>query len=105
MSFVAEDERYYLRDIEKTIGMQIDVLKAPADSKVDLLPTPDPNERLFKPKGPARGTGGGGRTGQRRPQGGSRPQGKPKAHGAGNGGKQGGRSRGGKKRNLEGARG
>nr|WP_321361599.1 DEAD/DEAH box helicase [uncultured Hyphomonas sp.] len=103
MSFVAEDERYYLRDIEKTIGMQIDVLKAPADSKVDLLPTPDPNERLFKPKGPARGTGG--RTGQRRPQGGSRPQGKPKAHAAGNGGKQGGRSRGGKKRKLEGARG
>ncbi|MEZ6001205.1 DEAD/DEAH box helicase [Hyphomonas sp.] len=108
VSFVAEDERYYLRDIEKTIDVQVDVLEAPEGSKVDLLPTPDPNERLYKPKGPARGTGGrqpGGRGGQRRPQGGSRPQGKPKAQGAGKpGGKQGGRNRGGKKRNLEGAR-
>ena len=106
VSFVAEDERYYLRDIEKTIGMEIDVLKAPEGSKVDLLPTPDPNERLYKPKGPARGTGGRG--GQRRPQKASRPQGKAKPQGAGKSGgsgKQGSRNRGGKKRNLEGARG
>jgi ATP-dependent RNA helicase RhlE len=105
VSFVAEDERYYLRDIEKTIDMEVDVLKAPEGSKVDLLPTPDPNERLYKPKGPSRGNGGrgngGGRGGQRRPQGKAKPQG-----GAGkSGGKQGGRSRGGKKRNLESARG
>jgi ATP-dependent RNA helicase RhlE len=106
VSFVAEDERYYLRDIEKTIGMEVDVLKVPEGSKVDLLPKPDPNERLYKPKGPARGngggrSGGGGRGGQRRPQAKAKPQG-----GAGKpGGKQGGRSRGGKKRKLEGARG
>jgi ATP-dependent RNA helicase RhlE len=102
VSFVAEDERYYLRDIEKTIDMQVDVLKAPEGSKVDLLPTPDPNERLYKPKGPSRGNGGGrsggaGRGGQRRPQVKAKPQ--------GGAGKPGGRSRGGKKRKLEGARG
>ena len=103
VSFVAEDERYYLRDIEKTIDMQVDVMKAPEGSKVDLLPTPDPNERLYKPKGPSRGNGGGrgnsGRGGQRR------PQGKGKSQNASGGGKQGGRNRGGKKRKLEGARG
>jgi ATP-dependent RNA helicase RhlE len=125
VSFVAEDERYYLRDIEKTIGMEIDVLPKPANTTVDLLPLPDPNERLFKPKGPARGTGGGGRNGggngggQRRPQQGassSRPQGK-KPHAAGKstgsdgGSKSGGKSRGGrgnggnKQRSLQGARG
>jgi ATP-dependent RNA helicase RhlE len=104
VSFVAEDERYFLRDIEKTIDMQIDVLKAPEGTKVDLLPTPDPNERLYKPKGPARGTGGRG--GQRRPQNSSRPQGKGKPQSTGKaGGKPGSRSRGGKKRKLEGARG
>ena len=102
VSFVAEDERYFLRDIEKTIDMQVDVLKAPEGSKVDFLPTPDPNERLYKPKGPSRGNGGGrsggaGRGGQRRPQVKAKPQ--------GGAGKPGGRSRGGKKRKLEGARG
>ncbi|WP_321489182.1 DEAD/DEAH box helicase [uncultured Hyphomonas sp.] len=113
VSFVAEDERYYLRDIEKTIDMQVDVLTAPEGSKVDLLPTPDPNERLYKPKGPSRGNSGGGRGnggrgGQRRLQGKAKPQ---NASGGGNngagksGGKQGGRNRGGKKRKLEGARG
>ena len=100
VSFVAEDERYYLRDIEKTIGMEIDVLAAPAGSQVDLLPTPDPNERFYKPKGPARGNGGrGGQS--RRPQNASRTQGQGK-------GKPGGgrrhRGNGAKKRKLEGAR-
>ena len=117
VSFVAEDERYYLRDIEKTIGMEIDVLKAPEGSDVDLLPTPDPNERLFKPKGPARGNGGrgnGGRGGngggqRRKPSGQGAPakaKGKSSGGGKPRGNGQGGNGRSGqKKRRLEGARG
>jgi len=98
VSFVAEDERYFLRDIEKTTGIEIEVLARPEGSKVDLLPTPDPNERLYKPKGPARGTGGRG--GQARSQSQPHVQGKGKSAGGrrhrGNGAKG--------KRKPEGAR-
>ncbi|MEM1037260.1 MAG: DEAD/DEAH box helicase [Pseudomonadota bacterium] len=63
LSFVAEDELYYLRDIEKTIRMEIDVLPVPEGSSITALPTPDPNFRPPKPKGPA--GRGGRRSGQR----------------------------------------
>ena len=109
VSFVAEDERYYLRDIEKTIGMAIDVLQAPAGCSVRLLPTPDPNERLFKPKGPARSGNGGGRPQQqRRSNSAPRPQGKGNGNGRGKPGdrpKPRGQGGGNKGRKFEGARG
>ncbi|MEM1086396.1 MAG: DEAD/DEAH box helicase [Pseudomonadota bacterium] len=65
LSFVAEDELYYLRDIEKTIRMEISVLPVPDGSTVTALPTPDRNIRPPKPKGPA------GRSGRNRSRGGA----------------------------------
>ncbi|MCR9270471.1 MAG: DEAD/DEAH box helicase [Hyphomonadaceae bacterium] len=64
ISLVAEDELYYLRDIEKTTRVEVDVLPAPEGCEELVLPTPDPNLRVRKPKGPARRSG--------RPQRGSR---------------------------------
>ncbi|MHA7899637.1 MAG: DEAD/DEAH box helicase [Henriciella sp.] len=64
ISLVAEDELYYLRDIEKTTRVEVDALPAPEGCEELVLPTPDPNLRVRKPKGPARRSG--------RPQRGSR---------------------------------
>ncbi len=72
ISFVAEDELYYLREVEKVVRKPIDIIAMPADCDVTPLPVPDPNFRPPKPKGPSRG-GGGGRSGQR--QGNRRPGG------------------------------
>lgn len=98
VSFVAEDERYYLRDIEKTIGLQIDVLPPPEGTKVALLPRPDPNERLYKPKGPARANGGPGGRGRGQQTSRLKGSGKPGGHSKH-------RGQGQKKRKFEGARG
>lgn len=84
LSFVAADELYYLRDIEKTIRMGIEVIDMPEGSEVTPLPTPDPNFRPPKPKGPAGRSGRGG-GGQRRGSGGGRPRAKGQG---GNGGGQ-----------------
>ncbi|MEM1381421.1 MAG: DEAD/DEAH box helicase [Pseudomonadota bacterium] len=55
VSLVAEDELYYLRDIEKVTRTQISVLDAPEGLGDRLYPTPDRNTRPPKPKGPVRG--------------------------------------------------
>lgn len=65
VSFVAEDELYYLRDIEKTIQIQIDVLPEPEGAAGLLLPTPDRSARVRKPKGPAGRSGRQGGEGRR----------------------------------------
>ncbi|MCQ8183837.1 DEAD/DEAH box helicase [Parvularcula maris] len=84
-SLVAEDELYYLRDVEKTIRMKIKTADAPDGLEGLLSDEPDPSVRPVKPKGPAgrgqqpsrRGGGGGQRrqgqqTQAKKPGGGSR---------------------------------
>lgn len=74
ISLVAEDELYYLREVEKITRVNVEVLPAPEGCEGLVLPTPDPNVRVRKPKGPARRSGrnqGQGRGGQR--QGGNPP--------------------------------
>ena len=83
ISFVAPDELYYLRDVEKTVRQSIEVIAVPEDCGVEPLPTPDPSVRPVKPKGPSGGRGGnrgGGR------QGGGRPGGNRQRSGSGQGG-------------------
>ena len=66
ISFVATDELYYLRDVEKTVRQSIEVIEVPEGCGVTALPTPDPSVRPVKPKGPSGGRGGnrgGGRQG------------------------------------------
>ncbi len=71
ISFVAEDELYYLREVEKITRMDVPVLDAPEGCEDHVLPTPDPNVRVRKPKGPSRGSGGNrGRSQGGRSQGG-----------------------------------
>ena len=62
ISLVAEDELYYLREIEKTTRVEIERLDVPEGCENLVLPTPDPSVRVYKPKGPSRGSG---RSGQR----------------------------------------
>ncbi|MEL6415303.1 MAG: DEAD/DEAH box helicase, partial [Pseudomonadota bacterium] len=74
ISLVAEDELYYLREVEKITRVEVEVLSAPEGCEGLVLPTPDPNVRVRKPKGPTRRSGrsqGQGRGGQR--QGGNPP--------------------------------
>lgn len=68
ISLVAEDELYYLREVEKITRVEVEVLPAPEGFEASVLPTPDPNVRVRKPKGPTRGSGRQ-RQGQRRGQG------------------------------------
>lgn len=58
ISFVAEDELYYLRDIERVTRINIEVLAAPEGCEDAVLATPDPNIRVRKPKGPSSNRGG-----------------------------------------------
>ena len=74
ISLVAEDELYYLREVEKITRVEVEILPAPEGCEGLVLPTPDPSVRVRKPKGPARRSGrnqGQGRGGQR--QGGNPP--------------------------------
>ncbi len=77
VSFVGEDELYYLREVEKTTGVALDLMAAPNGCESLVRPAPDPNLRVQKPKGPARGGGGGGGSARRRGGGASPRQGAP----------------------------
>jgi len=86
ISFVAADELYYLRDVEKTVRQSIEVIAVPEDCGITALPTPDPSVRPVKPKGPSGGRGGnrgGGRQGGH--QGGGRSGGNRQRTGSGGG--------------------
>lgn len=61
ISLVAEDELYYLREVEKITRVEVEVLPAPEGCDSLILPTPDPSVRVRKPKGPSRGSGRPGR--------------------------------------------
>lgn len=63
ISLVAEDELYYLREVEKITRVEVEVLPAPEGCEGLILPTPDPSVRVRKPKGPSRGSGRSGRQG------------------------------------------
>lgn len=65
ISLVAEDELYYLREIEKTTRVEIERLDVPEGCENLVLPTPDPSVRVYKPKGPSRGSGRSGQRGGR----------------------------------------
>ncbi|MEL7541351.1 MAG: DEAD/DEAH box helicase [Pseudomonadota bacterium] len=71
VSLVAEDELYYLREVEKITRIEVEVLPAPEGCESLVLPTPDPTERVRKPKGPSRRSGRPPQRGSRR----SRPEG------------------------------
>jgi len=75
ISLVAEDELYYLREIEKITRIEVEVLPAPEGMEDHVLPTPDPNLRVRKPKGPSRRSGKPPQRGSRR----NRPEGVSKA--------------------------
>lgn len=75
ISLVAEDELYYLREIEKITRVEVEVLPAPEGMEDHVLPTPDPNLRVRKPKGPSRRSGKPPQRGSRR----NRPEGVSKA--------------------------
>ena len=62
ISFVAEDELYYLREVEKITRIEVDTLPAPEGCEDFVLATPSRDVRVRKPKGPSRGGGGGGRS-------------------------------------------
>lgn len=75
VSLVAEDELYYLREVEKITRIEVEVLPAPEGCEALVLPTPDPNVRVRKPKGPSRRSGKPPQRGSRR----NRPEGVSKA--------------------------
>ncbi|MEM7640621.1 MAG: DEAD/DEAH box helicase [Pseudomonadota bacterium] len=76
VSLVAEDELYYLREVEKITRIEVEVLPAPDGCDSLVLPTPDPNVRVRKPKGPSRRSGKPPQRGSRRhrPEGVSKPK-------------------------------
>ncbi|MEM9670089.1 MAG: DEAD/DEAH box helicase [Pseudomonadota bacterium] len=65
ISLVAEDELYYLREVEKTTRTQVDVLPAPDGCETVILPTPDPDARIRRPKGSSGRRNSGRPTGKR----------------------------------------
>ncbi len=71
ISLVAEDEVYYLREIEKITRVAVEVLSPPDGCEDLVLPTPDPSIRVRKPKGPSRRSGKPPQRGSRR----DRPEG------------------------------
>jgi ATP-dependent RNA helicase RhlE len=57
ISLVAEDELFYLREVEKITRQEIGTLAAPEGCDAVVLPTPARDVKVRKPKGPA-GRGG-----------------------------------------------
>ena len=91
LSLVGNDERAYLRDIEKLTGKSIPRLDPPAGTALDLsLPEEEGPHKQQRNGGRSRPGGGGSRGGHSRNGGGSsRSQGgKPKSAGSSNGGKK-----------------
>ncbi|MEM0986244.1 MAG: DEAD/DEAH box helicase [Pseudomonadota bacterium] len=76
ISLVAEDELYYLREIEKITRSAVDVLSTPEGCEAVILPTPDADVRVRKPKGPG-GRRNSGRAPAKRPQSGQQSARKP----------------------------
>ncbi|MEZ5997317.1 MAG: DEAD/DEAH box helicase [Hyphomonas sp.] len=68
VSFVAEDELYYLRDIEKVTRQHIPLLPVPEGCDAIVRPEPSRDLRVPKPKGPAGRSNNGGGNRNRRPQ-------------------------------------
>ena len=54
VSFVSEEELYYLREVEKITRTRVDVLPAPDGCEAIVRPAPDADARVRKPKGAAR---------------------------------------------------
>ena len=48
ISLVAEDELYYLREVEKITRIEVEVLPTPEGCEDFILPTPDPSVRVRK---------------------------------------------------------
>jgi ATP-dependent RNA helicase RhlE len=95
ISLVGNDERAYLRDIEKLTGKAIPRLDPPAGTALDLsLPEEEGPHKQQRNGGRSRPGGGGSRGGQSRNNAGG---GKPRAHGQGGKPKSTGSSGGGKK--------
>ena len=99
ISLVGNDERAYLRDIEKLTGKSIARLDPPAGTALDLSqPEEEGPHKQQRNGGRSRPGGGGGGRGHARSGGGG--GGKPRAHGHGgkpnSGGGNGGRKQGGK---------
>ncbi|HAE94813.1 MULTISPECIES: DEAD/DEAH box helicase [Hyphomonas] len=88
LSFVGNDERGYLRDIEKLIGRKIDRIDLPEDMALDLSLPEEPGPHTKQ----SRGRGGQGRGGQ----GAGRRQGGQSQNRARSGGGKGPRKSGGK---------
>lgn len=57
ISFVAEDELYYLREVEKITRLTVPTLPVPEGCEDIILPEPSRDQRVRKPKGPGRGRG------------------------------------------------
>lgn len=51
VSLIAEDELWYLRQVEKLARLELEVMPAPEGCEAFVLPAPDPNLRILKPKG------------------------------------------------------
>ncbi|MEL6828735.1 MAG: DEAD/DEAH box helicase [Pseudomonadota bacterium] len=73
ISLVAEDELWHLRQVEKLAKITLAPMPAPEGCADFVLPTPDPNLRVFKPKGRS-----GNQSGGRRKSGGNHSQRKSK---------------------------
>lgn len=74
ISLVAEDELYYLREIEKIIRSELELIAAPAGCEAIALPEPSRDVRPPKPKG---SSGRGGRATAPRQEPRPRPKAKP----------------------------
>ncbi|MEC7290676.1 MAG: DEAD/DEAH box helicase, partial [Pseudomonadota bacterium] len=75
ISLVAEDELYYLREVEKITRIEVETLPTPDGCEDFCQATPDRSVRVRKPKGPSRRSGKPPQRGSRR----NRPDGVSKS--------------------------
>jgi ATP-dependent RNA helicase RhlE len=93
ISFVGNDERGYLRDIEKLIGRKIDRLDPPVGTGLDLNLPEEPGPHTLQSRGGRGGGGGGGGRQQRSGPPRKAYQGGSNSGGGRSGGQGGGQSR------------